>query len=190
MRRSVLISLGAAALALGTAACGGGGNRYEETGLHITFAIPSGFRIAHDINFNRTAGPAPVDRAAIALKVKCTTKPAPAQGCLNPDNLITISRYNLKSTITSANLSKVKGEVDKVIGSLAGKPVSGREVDYGGLPGYEYVISLTQPINGVSRMSVLFDGATEYLVNCQSTPEKRDKIEKNCRTVLDSIKRV
>jgi hypothetical protein len=52
------------------------------------------------------------------------------------------------------------------------------------------VISITEPANGESRLAVLFDGKTEYLVNCQSTPEQRDKIEKGCRTVLDSIKHV
>jgi len=84
----------------------------------------------------------------------------------------------------------VKGEVDKVIGGLAGKSVSGHEVEYGGLPGYEYVISVSKPAQGQSRLAVLFDGNVEYLVNCQSTPDDREKVEKGCRTVLDSIKHV
>jgi hypothetical protein len=56
--------------------------------------------------------------------------------------------------------------------------------------GYEYVIDVAQPAQGQSRLAVLFDGKVEYLVNCRSTPDQRDKIEKGCRTVLDSIKHV
>ena len=49
---------------------------------------------------------------------------------------------------------------------------------------------MAQPAQGQSRLAVLFDGKVEYLVNCQSTPDQRDKIEKGCRTVLDSIKHI
>ena len=77
--------------------------------------------------------------------------------------------------------------LDRVISQLAGKSVSGREVEYGGLPGYEYVIALKNPADGQSRLAVLFDQATEYLINCQSTPEKRDAVESACRTALDSL---
>ena len=171
-----MILLGIAVLALGASACGtGGGGRYEETGFDITFKIPGGFHVAHDIRVSRSAGATPADRAAVAI---------------DQDNLIIVQRYDLKVTITAANLSKYKGEVDNVITSLAGKQVSGHEVTYGNLPGYEYVIAVTDPSNGESRLAVLFDSATEYLVNCQSTPDKRDKIEKACRTVLDSIEHV
>jgi len=178
MRRALVILLGIAALALGASACGGGsgGGRYEETGFDITFKIPGGFHVAHDIRISKSAGASgPADRAAIGI---------------DQDNLIVVSRYNLHATITATNLSKVKGEVDNVITSLAGKKVSGHEVTYGNLPGYDYVISVSDPPKGESRLAVLFDGATEYLVNCQSTPAQRDKIEQGCRTVLDSIKHV
>lgn len=176
MRRALVILLGIAALTLGASACGnGGGGRYEETGLDITFKIPGGFHVAHDLRISKSAGAGPADRAAVGI---------------DQDNLIIVSRYNLKATITATTLSKFKGEVDNVITSLAGKKVSGHEVTYGNLPGYEYVISVSDPPKGESRLEVLFDGATEYLVNCQSTPAQRDKIEKGCRTVLDSIKHV
>ena len=55
--RRVLLILAAASLLLGVAACGGGGSgRYEETGLDITFAIPGGFHIAHDLKISKSAG--------------------------------------------------------------------------------------------------------------------------------------
>jgi hypothetical protein len=79
--------------------------------------------------------------------------------------------------------------VDSVISKLAGKRVDGREVEYGGLPGYEYAVSLTKPANGLTRFVVLFDQATEYLLNCQSTPPKRSKVEDACRQALDTLSR-
>jgi hypothetical protein len=36
---------------------------------------------------------------------------------------------------------------------------------------------------------VLFDGSTEYLLNCQSTPPKRSKVEDACRKALDTLGR-
>ncbi len=174
MRRAVVVLFGLAALTLGVTACGGGGGgRYEETGFDITYKIPGGFHIAHDISVSKSAGANAVDEAGVAI---------------DKENLIILQRYNLNVDVNSENLSKYKGDVDKVIGSLAGKNVSGHQVEYGGLPGYEYVINVASPAQGESRLAVLFDGKVEYLVNCQSTPAARDKIEKGCRTVLDSIK--
>src|SRR4051794_10375444 len=174
--RRVLLILAAASLVLGVAACGGGGSsRYEETGFDITWAIPGGFHIAHDLTIAKSAGANAVDQAAVAI---------------DTDNLIIVQRYNLNVGITSDNLSNFKGEVDNVIGNLAGKKVSGHEVEYGGLPGYEYVINVSEPAQGQSRLAVLFDDKVEYLINCQSTPADRDKIEKGCRKVLDSLKTV
>ena len=166
----------AVVLVLAASACGGGGSgRDEETGLNITFSIPGDFHIAHDISISKSSGANAVDQAADSI---------------DEDNLVVIQRYNLNSEITAENLAKFKGEVDKVIGQLAGTSVSGHEVEYGGLPGYEYVIDVSKPAEGQSRLAVLFDGTVEYLVNCQSTPAERDRVEKGCRTVLDSIAHV
>jgi hypothetical protein len=177
MRRALLLVVSAAVLVFGASACGGGGgsNRYEETGFNITFKIPSGFKIAHDISISKSAGANAVDQAAVEI---------------DQDNLVIVQRYNLNVVVTSATLPKYKGDVDRVIGSLAGHKVSGSQVEYGGLPGYEYVIAVAKPPQGQSRLAVLFDKNVEYLVNCQSTPDQRDKVEKACRTVLDSIEHV
>jgi hypothetical protein len=176
VRQTSPLACAAVGLVLLASACGGGGGgRYEETGLDITFSIPGGFNIAHDVSVSKSSGANAVDQAAVSI---------------DQDNLVIVQRYNLNTAITAENLAKFKGEVDKVIGQLAGKPVSGREVEHGGLPGYEYVIDLAQPAQGQSRLAVLFDGKVEYLVNCQSTPDQRDKVENGCRTVLDSIRHV
>ena len=174
MRRSALLLLGVVVLTGSVAGCGGGSGdkSFVEGGIGITFKYPPTFKETSDVSFGQSAGAPAAARGAVTL---------------DPDNVITVSRYDLKVAIAKNNLAKYKGEVDTVIGQLAGKPVSGREVEYGGLPGYEYAIKLGKPANGLSRMAVLFDQATEYLINCQSTPPKRDTVDEACRKALDTL---
>jgi hypothetical protein len=172
-RSALLVGL---ALVLGAAACGDGdgGKTFDVDSMGVTFEYPSDFKLIKNISFGQSAGADAVARAGVSVDAV---------------NAITVSRYDLKVTITKENLAEFKGEVDNVISQLAGKAVSGSEVEYGGLPGYEYTISLTKPTDGVSRLLVLFDQATEYLINCQSTPPKRDEVDKACRKALDTLDR-
>jgi hypothetical protein len=174
MRRSAFVVV--FALALGVAACGGGGGgkTFDVDSIGVTFEYPSDFKPIEDISFAQSAGSDAVARAGVSV---------------DSDNAIIVSRYDLRRTITKDNLAGIKSEADDVISQLAGETVSGREVEYGGLPGYEYTISLTKPANGVSRLLVLFDQATEYLLNCQSTPSKRSKVEDACRKALATLDR-
>jgi hypothetical protein len=174
MRRLTLPLLGAIALLLGTAANADSEKTFDADGIGITFKYPSSFKPIRKITFQKSAGSSAAARGAVAL---------------DSVNLIIVSRYNLRLAITSTNLGRFKGEVDSVIGSLAGRPVSGRRVTYGGLPGYAYRISLTKPTRVVSHMAVLFDQATEYLINCQSTAAKRTDLEAGCRTALGTLRR-
>ena len=174
MRRFTLLLVGAIALLGSTAASAGGEKTFDVDGIGITFKYPSSFEAIKKITFQKSAGSSAAARGAVAL---------------DSVDLIIVSRYNLRLAITAQNLQRFKGEVDSVIGSLAGKAVSGRRVSYGGLPGYEYRISLTKPTHVVSRMEVLFDRATEYLINCQSTAAKRASLEAGCRLALATVRR-
>lgn len=175
MRRTLAVLVGLVCLALGAAACRGssGGGRFEKAGFGITFKIPSGFSVSDKISFSKSVGADSVDQAAVGL---------------DNDNGISVSRYNLTRAITSQNLAEIKGLIDRAVGGIAGKEVSGQRVEHSGLPGYEYTFSLTPPPQGQSHLAVLFDKDVEYEINCQSTPNKRDQVEQGCRTVLDSIK--
>lgn len=79
--------------------------------------------------------------------------------------------------------------MDGVIKRLAGKPVRGRRVDFGGLPGYAYKVPLGSPSGGVSRLFVLFDKKVEYFFNCQSTPETRVELDGACDQALETLQR-
>jgi hypothetical protein len=174
-RALALAGLALAGLALPlVAGCGGGGGdkTFDADGIDITFKYPSKFHRIQNVTFSRSAGAKAAARAGIAL---------------DKVNAIIVSRYNLRATITSATLARYKDEVDSVISQLAGTRVSGRRTTYGGLPGYEYVISLKSPPKGQSRMAVLFDRRTEYLINCQSTPPDRNEVEQACRQALDTL---
>jgi hypothetical protein len=175
MRRGALL-LGALALLLGGSACGSGSSdkSFDADGFGITFKYGSPFHPTRDIAFAQSAGAKPAARAGVAI---------------DRVNAIIVSRYDLRVKITKETLAKYKREVNAVIAQLAGKTVSGHEVEYGGLPGYDYTISLQNPPNGQSRLVVLFDQATEYLFNCQSTPIKRDRVETACRKALDTLEK-
>jgi hypothetical protein len=172
-RRGLCLAGLVAAAALAAAGCGGGGDKtFDVDQIGVTFKYSPKFHPIENINFGQSAGAKAAAQAGVAL---------------DKVNAIIVSRYDLKVTIDKANLGKFKGEVDNVISQLAGHRVSGRQVEYGGLPGYEYVIDVKTPAQGQSRMAVLFDQATEYLINCQSTPSDRDQIEAGCRKALDSL---
>jgi hypothetical protein len=81
----------------------------------------------------------------------------------------------------------VKPEVDQVVSQAAGQELSGKEIELGGLPGYEYVFDLEDPPNARTLFLVLFHGATEYALNCQSTPPQRDEVDAACQLVMDTL---
>jgi hypothetical protein len=170
--RAALLLSGLAALLLSATACGAGDKTFNADGFGITFTYPSSFKPIKSITFHKSAGARAAARAGVAL---------------DGDNAIIVSRYDLRIAITDRNLSRYKREVDAVIARVAGKPVDGRRVVYGGLPGYEYRLSLAQPANGTTRMAVLFNRATEYLINCQSTPDKRSAVAAGCRMALSTL---
>jgi hypothetical protein len=118
VRRSTPLLAGLAlSAALAVAGCGGGGGgdkTFDNENIGITFKYSPRFHPITDIDFGHTAV-ATFLRAAIVVFA-----------------LRLIIRYDLNVKIDKDNLSKFKGEVDKVISQLAGHPVSGQEVEYGG----------------------------------------------------------
>lgn len=178
MRRVVgltLTLLTAVALAAG---CGGGGDgdagsqTFDESEFGITFEYPDEFEQEDDITISSSAGGSSTARKGIKL---------------GKYDVIVITRFNLNFAVTEANLARVKPEVDQVVSQAADSKVSGEQIEFGGLPGYEYEFDITEPTDAQSRFVVLFDGKTEYTINCQSTEEKRAELNEGCRMVLETL---
>jgi hypothetical protein len=176
----LLVTLGLAALAL--AGCGGSAKsvdpqwqQFEQHGFEITFRYPADLKRADDLILGTTAGAADSARAGVGI---------------DKDNVILVSRYDLRRAVTTTGLTGVKWEVDGVIKRLAGRKLPARRVSYGGLPGYAYRVPLGSPEGGVSRLFVLFDSAVEYFFNCQSTPESRFEIDSACDEALRTIQKL
>ena len=178
MRRRLALLVLVLGAPLVAAGCGGGGSStgvFDVAGFGVTFEYPlKQFDIGFDLEFGSETGGNPAAQAGLVL---------------DKDNAIILLRYDLNVSITKDNLSKFKGEIDAVVAKLAEKKVSGLEVEYGELPGYEYAIDLRRLASGQSRIAVLFDGEVEYFVNCQSTEAQRETLEDACRRALDTLAR-
>jgi hypothetical protein len=151
-----------------------GSSQFQRRGFDITFRYPSTLQEADDLMFGSTAGSADSARAGVGI---------------NKANVILVSRYDLRRPVTTGNVAGIKAEVDDVIKRLMGRPVPGRRVDFGGLPGYAYKVPLGSPSGGVSRLFVLFDKKVEYFFNCQSTPETRIELDGACDEALKTLQR-
>jgi hypothetical protein len=175
VRRTCLAALSLTLIAA-TAACGGGDGdgteTFEEEGFAFTFEYPSSLEETSDVSYSSTAGGAAEDARALGLDDR---------------NAIVVSRYRLNVAVTAENVDQVKPEADDLISGLAGTELSGKQVQIGGFPGFEYTFDLEDPPEGRSRFFLLFDGKIEYTLNCQSTPDKRDELQAACRQAVDTL---
>lgn len=145
---------------------------FDDPEFDVTFEYPSDFQALDEITFNRSAG---------------DTAGATAGVGLDESNLLALQRFDLNIAVTKDNLDEVRPEADQLFSGLAGDKVKGKEVEVGNLPALEYDITLTEPPDAETRATAIFDGQTEYLLNCQSTPQERDAIEAACDTALDTF---
>lgn len=177
MRRLRLAALSFALIAASTACGGGSGDgteTFEKDGFSFTFEYPGSFDETSDVSYASEAGVEARDDVAIGL---------------DDSNAIVVSRYDLNIEVTARNLGEVKAELDNVMSQVSGKELSGKRIEIGGFPGFEYEFDLDDPPDGRSRFLVLFDGRREYTLNCQSTPDKRDELEAACRQAFDTLAR-
>jgi hypothetical protein len=108
---------------------------------------------------------------------------------LDDDNMLIVSKFALNIAVTQANVAEVKPQVDRVFSQIGHEEASGKAITVGGLPGFEYTFPTSHPVDGMSRISILFDGKTEYELNCQSTPKKRAEVERPCMHALATLRR-
>jgi hypothetical protein len=164
--------LAVAAVAL-LAGCGGssGPKTFHQDGFDITFRIPDGFKQASDVTVSQQAGQASARGGVL----------------LDSHNGIFLLAYSLRKSIDASNVSEAKPELDRSLSGLTGKAESGKPVQFGGLPGYEYMVDVSSPTNGHSRLVFLFHGTHEDEINCQWT-DKESEVTNGCDTVLSTLK--
>ena len=98
---------------------------------------------------------------------------------LDSDNGIIVQRYALKRSIDESNLDLAKSEFDALVAGLSPDARKAR-------PPRWPVRSVER---GQRRLVVLFDGRTEFLINCQSTPEKRSQIDAAYDLAVETLER-
>lgn len=173
MRSSwLLLPLLACAIVM-PAACGSSDpEMFDEEGFAITFEYPGDFERTTDVNAERGVGKA-AESVALAM---------------SEDNAIFVQRYDLGEPVTAANAESVKRQLDKVLSRLAGTEVSGKRIDAGGLLAFRYEIDeLREPEDGRSTIVAVFDGDTEYFINCQSVPDGREELDEACERAIETL---
>jgi hypothetical protein len=177
-----LAPLTIALIAVVAVGCGGddeGGNggavgteTFESDEIDLTFEYPEDFEQRDDVEFSRSAGSTAAATAAVGL---------------DETNVIAVQRFDLETEVTEDNVARVKREADELFSQLAGEAADGEETEVAGLPALEYDLQLDEPADAETRAVAIFDGDVEYLVNCQSTPEGRQRIEAACERALDTL---
>lgn len=145
---------------------------FDDPEFDVTFDYPGSLQALDDVSFNRQAGNPAVATAAVGL---------------DGTNLIAVQRFDQEVAITDENIDDIRPQADMLFSQLAGKDLSGKQVEVGGLPALQYEIALTEPADGETRATAIFDGDTEYLLNCQSTPPQRQAIEAACDRALETL---
>lgn len=145
---------------------------FDEADFDVTFEYPSDFDPLDDISFNRSAGSSAVATAGVGL---------------DSTNLLALQRFDLNIEVTEDNIDEVQPEADMLFSQLAGEEVEGKDVEVGGLPALEYEITLTEPADAQTRATAIFDGSTQYLLNCQSTAAEEEAVAAACDTALETF---
>jgi hypothetical protein len=150
-------------------------NRFDHPDFTIGFRYPRTLRRA-TVDINRSAGSTAVAQWAVAFP--------------GTDSMILVTRYDLRQPVTADSLPGVLPEADKLFSGLAQQPLEGRATEVGGMPAIEYPsFELEEPSGARSELLVVFDGDKEYLVNCQSTSERRRELEAACDVVRSTLER-
>ena len=160
-------------LALGLASCGNESDGvFDVEGFPFTFEYPDEFEETEDVNFDTNLGASADQAAAVAI---------------GENDLIALQRFTLNLAIDRSNLNLAKRELGALIQRLdPSASLSVVEID--GLPALTTGnLDVSTVEDGESRITALFDGDQEYVVNCQSTPDHRDEIAEACDLALETL---
>jgi hypothetical protein len=150
---------------------GGGDATFEREGFPFTFEYPASFELAEDVTLAQTLGGESDEAVALGS---------------DDDDGIVVERFTLNVEVDESNLDQAKQEFDQLFQQVDPSAET-QPGEIAGLPSLSLdAIALPTP-ERESRITVLFDGDQEYLINCQSTPEGRPEIEAACDLVLETL---
>jgi hypothetical protein len=171
------LALVATLAVVGLAGCGGDDDdsepsTFESDTFSFTFEYPDGFEITEDVDVSQELGGAIDETVAIAM---------------DDDNALILQRATLNLEIDESNLGLAKEEFDGLVQQVD-PGAAGEEGELAGFPSLTYdAVTLTTPEEGESRITILFEGDQEYVINCQSNPDGRDEIEEACDLALETL---
>ncbi len=145
---------------------------FEEPDVGITFEHPADFEELDEIELSRQEGVAADVTAAVGI---------------DDANALVVQRFPLDAEVTRQNLDTVTDQADALFSDLAGEELQGRRTEVAGLPALEYEFGLEDPSEAVTRATAIFDGDVQYLLNCQSEPELRERIVAACDLALETL---
>jgi len=181
MTRMIAKTLTAAVLAGALfAGCGSSGAQSFTTPTYpFSFSYPDGWTLARGANFTYGSSDTAVRSVSAALK--------------EPYDQVTITQYKLKKTLP-AGVNGYQPEVDRIVARLTkqagGSAGDAKVVKYGGQPGYQYIVEYPggENIKLENKLTFLFKGQHEFQINCQSSEENREALNKGCDEILNSLK--
>lgn len=178
---SLLVLLIVAVLIAG---CGGDGDEdapkeFTAAGFPFTFEYPEGWTVTRDAKFNYGSSSSAVRAVTVTYKT--------------PYDQASITQYKLKKTLPEG-VNGYQPEVDRIVARLTkeagGKAGDAEIVEFGGVPGYQYVVEYPAGEDAgtlENRLTFLFKGNDEFQINCQSSAPNRAKLNAGCDQILNSL---
>jgi hypothetical protein len=146
---------------------------FDRDEFGFTFEYPEDFQETESVTKDAQLGADAEASAGVAIEEE--------------DGLF-VEQYTLTASVDQANLALVQKELDNLIHAISPRSRA-EETEVAGLPALRYDdVTVRTVENGRSRMTFIFDGDAEYLINCQSsTPDLRDEVEEACDMALETF---
>lgn len=173
------VTISAVALVcLALAACGGGGGGGDKTfeGDGFSFTYPEDWEESDfDVQFGEQA---------------TTAALSPEAGA----NILLVGAGRQNVPVTEENIDGLSdafaAQVDQEARKLRGKVTSGpSRMTVGGLPALSFEVSAVNQsgTHTQSQLLLIFDGRTQYFLNCQYTPSGADEMKQGCDQAVESF---
>lgn len=172
MRLAALALYAAAVLVSGCGSATGAGNFSSES-YPFSFDYPSSWTLSQ----SRAAG---ADHGTVTVALR------------EPLDQVQLTSFTMKKSIPKgeiANQSEVDAIVSRMVKQDGGKAGKARAVEYGGVSGFQYILSYpaSTTVDLEGRVTILFNGKTQISINCQSSAENRKDLNEGCDEILESL---